>query len=110
RPWLFGLSRGCDALGFFDEAGTHVPAEPVPLVDPLPGLREQHVLVDRTVFLFLDPVLHLGEGDLRMKLDAPRVLAEPESLRADPVPRELDSARRDPVVVVVPLEGFEGLR
>src|SRR5580765_6376758 len=108
-PGSFGLSRGRDALGCFDEAGTHVPAELVPLVDPLPGLREQHVLVDRKVFLFLDPVLHLAEGHLRMKLDAPRVLAEPEPLRADPIPRELDSARRDPVVVVVPLEGFEGV-
>src|SRR6185437_7751379 len=104
-----GLGRRAYAFCAIDEAGAHVPAELVPLVDSLPGLREQHVLVDRKVFLFLDPVLHLGEGHLRMKLDAPRVLAEPEPLRADPIPRELDSARRDPVVVVVPLEGFEGV-
>ena len=57
-----------------------------------------------------DPARHDLARHLRVELDAPGGLAEPERLRADPAPGQLHAAGRHVEGVEVPLEGGEASR
>src|SRR3989440_3134903 len=105
RSWL---NRSGDSLGGVDEAGAEVSAQRVPRLDAIPRFGKKLVGVHlKLLLLLLHPALHLPKRHLRVELDAPRLVAEPESLRAHAVPRQLDGTGRDAMGVVVPVERLE---
>src|SRR3954447_1379667 len=98
-----------DVLGGRDERGREPAAVHVPGGHLLGGLRTQAFGIRRRIVLVRDPAVHLLLGHLGMELHRPAGVAEAERLRAVLVARQLDSACRDLVGVVVPFERLEAV-